>query len=206
MTPSTSKPAKLLTSLWIRLSCEGGWREGVGWGMPSRRESKEGRGEEAKPLTPDSHCNLKGYFDFFMRNKIIFLSTLHFLKMTVTKRIISCWCHVICVTGFYIKPGLYFEHSNGPSIIRRPVMRSTSVTFWWGASETQMTYAPYSPWMPQHLHKCKVCTQCLTLTYMLNQWCTDSHKHNIEVVSISGTPNRQYEHVLMFIWARDHCF
>lgn len=26
MTPSTSKPAKLLTSLWIRLSCGGGGR------------------------------------------------------------------------------------------------------------------------------------------------------------------------------------
>lgn len=51
MTPSTSKPAKLLTSLWIRLSCKRG--EG-GAGMQKREWSKEGRGEEAEPLKPDS--------------------------------------------------------------------------------------------------------------------------------------------------------
>lgn len=60
MTPSTSKPAKLLTSLWIRLSCGGG-----GEGEPRGRHAEEGgeqegRGEEAKPLKPDSHSCLKG--------------------------------------------------------------------------------------------------------------------------------------------------
>lgn len=36
--------------------------------MPSRRESKEGRGEEAKPLKPDSHSDLNGRQDFSIRN------------------------------------------------------------------------------------------------------------------------------------------
>lgn len=58
MTPSTSKPAKLLTSLWIRLSCGGGARHA------EEEESKEGPGEEAKPLKPEPRRNVKGYLDF----------------------------------------------------------------------------------------------------------------------------------------------
>lgn len=57
MTPSTSKPAKLLTSLWMRLSCRGGGEEGGG--MPRR-------GEEAKPLRLESQHKIKGYLDFLM--------------------------------------------------------------------------------------------------------------------------------------------
>lgn len=49
MTPSTSKPAKLLTSLWIRLSCgEGG---GAGEGAACRvgqRVKKGGEGSKAR--------------------------------------------------------------------------------------------------------------------------------------------------------------
>lgn len=69
MTPSTSKPAKLLTSLWIRLSCgEGG---GAGEGAACRggqRVKKEGK--EAKPVkrkkisfTP-LHEGTTQHFDF----------------------------------------------------------------------------------------------------------------------------------------------
>lgn len=62
MTPSTSKPAKLLTSLWIRLSCGGG-----ATGRHAEEEGEQqGRGEEAKPLKPDSHHCFKAYLDFLM--------------------------------------------------------------------------------------------------------------------------------------------
>lgn len=59
MTPSTSKPAKLLTSLWIRLSCgegRGGGRGGSG-GMPGRTESEKKGEEEAKPLKSQIHTS-----------------------------------------------------------------------------------------------------------------------------------------------------
>lgn len=51
MTPSTSKPAKLLTSLWIRLSCEGEEEEEKSHGDTCKegRSKKGGKREKAEP-------------------------------------------------------------------------------------------------------------------------------------------------------------
>lgn len=46
MTPSTSKPAKLLTSLWIRLSCGGGGRVRA----RGRHAEEEGEQEGSKAI------------------------------------------------------------------------------------------------------------------------------------------------------------
>ena len=71
MTPSTSKPAKLLTSLWMRLS----WGAGEGGGMPewggatkvkwdTWEGSKEGKEEGSKAITEKTITHLKGYLEF----------------------------------------------------------------------------------------------------------------------------------------------
>lgn len=48
MTPSTSKPAKLLTSLWIRLSCG------------EARRGREGRPDDGERSMPGGIGNQKG--------------------------------------------------------------------------------------------------------------------------------------------------
>lgn len=63
MTPSTSKPAKLLTSLWMRLSCGGGGGVG-GMGPCQEGQKARRRGEEAKLLKSDSHYCLKDTLTF----------------------------------------------------------------------------------------------------------------------------------------------
>lgn len=49
----------------------------------AKEGEQEGRGEEAKPLKPDSHQSLKGYLDFL------------FIHRTVSK----CYMHFCAVRG-----------------------------------------------------------------------------------------------------------